>query len=237
MRPSPKRPPFKPSRFRPLAEIPGYKEAVDRERILRAEAFLGLPTRLGVFDVRPMNLEDMSALLILQNTVLCKPCPDAEDVAIFIRRLSPTYTNGSFLYRLWFDLRFRRLYVVPSAPIFKTKRAVARYVKNAKATLERSQKLVGQVREFIDETFLDAPTGQAGGTDKDYFSDAAFICAKFGREFGWSEADTMSKPLRRVFQYLKEIKWTNSEGKNPSLTNKSESVLAENLRKQNAVNG
>jgi len=42
--------------------------------------------------------------------------------------------------------------------------------------------------------------------EPDYYSDAASLCGMIAREYGWKESDILGLPIKRLFQYLNEIK-------------------------------
>ena len=69
---------------------------------------------------------------------------------------------------------------------------------------------VESVDSFVKESFQDSPAG-TGEASASYYSFAASIVDVFGKEYGWSEADILDTPLKRVFQYLKAISRRNGE--------------------------
>jgi hypothetical protein len=69
---------------------------------------------------------------------------------------------------------------------------------------------VESVDSFVKESFQDAPASGAAESVS-YYSFAASIVDVFGREYGWSEAETLDVPLKRLFQYLKAIARRNGE--------------------------
>lgn len=90
--------------------------------------------------------------------------------------------------------------------------------------MSRATEIVNRCKAFVDESLQDFPKSTtSNGFDKEYYSDATIICAEFAREFGWDDESTLDKPLKRIFQYRKEMK--QEANPNAILFNQSDRVL------------
>jgi hypothetical protein len=95
--------------------------------------------------------------------------------------------------------------------------------------MEKAAKVIAALRCYVDETFQDSPPASASkGFVEDYFSDAAFFCAFTGRNYGWSMEETMSCPIKILFQCLNEAK-RNANSRVP-LCNPSDRVKSAWMR-------
>lgn len=95
-------------------------------------------------------------------------------------------------------------------------------------------KIIDAARAYIIETMQDRPPVQksmSNGHEVDYYSDPAYFCACFGREFGWCQEEVLNMPLKRLFQYLNEMK--KYHGSPVPLCNPSDSIRADWMRGMN----
>ncbi len=211
-----------------LLDIPGYAAAVLKERVIRDAAFLGITESVGPFEVVPLTLRHWLILRLVKNPLLHGGTPSPLDVVNFLWLLSPDYspTRG----KRKFERRCRKIFFPPRyMPVLNTKGARARHELRKEKRIAEAAKLVDAIRAFVNETMQDRPpVPQTLAFEADYFSDGAYFCAVFGREFGWSQEDVLNTPLKRLFQYLNEMKHYH---RSPTpLMNPSDSVKATWLR-------
>ena len=95
------------------------------------------------------------------------------------------------------------------------------------------EKISNEIVELLKETFQDAPATSGTSASVSYYSFAAQIVDLFGKEYGWTDGQTLSVPLKRLFQYIKPIAVRNS---NATLFNPSDKVRGEWLRAVNSSN-
>lgn len=175
-----------------LLEIGGeaYAVAVEKERIVRDASFFPVNERIGPFDVRPMTLRHYLMLRAMRSPLLGKALPSTNDLAAFLWVVSPDFSL-CVKARNKFLKKCRRSFV--STRFFRQKK------------LKVAAEIINAARAYVDEAFQDAPPQTQTATfDKEYYSDAAAICARFARVFGWDDEAILDKPLKRLFQYLKE---------------------------------
>lgn len=224
-----------------LLNIPGYAEAVVKERVSRDAAFLAatdhVTENIGPFEVVPLTLRQWILLRMMHHPLLTGEIPGPIDLFNFFWLLSPFFNpeGGSFKRRLL--RRCRRAFFPPTYMVlWNTKRARARFALKREFRLQTAAKIIDAAREFIIESLQDRPPAQnTAGFEAEYFSDPCYYCALFGREFGWTEQVTMNLPLKRIFQYLNEMKsW---HGSKVPLCNPSDRIKAAWMRQINVKKG
>jgi hypothetical protein len=226
-----------------LLAIPGYAEALIRERVVRDAAFLGITESVGPFEVVPMTLRHWMLLRTMGNPVVRQgegaPLPAPEQLRDFLWVVNPRF-NPSALetkQQRWAKMAFRRrcrkvFYPPRYLALWDTAKARARHERRCKRKLEVAAAIIDAAKAYVAETMQDRPPQQATiRFDPDYYSDAAFFCARFGREYGWSQEETLNTPLKRIWQYLNEMKRYH-DSKTP-LCNPSDSVRAKWMREVN----
>lgn len=72
-------------------DLPGYAEALHRERFGRHAAFLDVHETIAGFTVRALTLQDFMALRVLESPLLYHQTPTPLDLAAFLWLLSPDY--------------------------------------------------------------------------------------------------------------------------------------------------
>lgn len=172
--------------------VPGLMEAVAREQINRDAAFLPINETICGFELLPMTLRHYVILLIARNPLLGDAVPSPVQLAQFLWILSPDYSpKGGF--RRWRILR-------------RCRKLIPKGGKNSFKQFGRVAEVIEACRKYVDDTFSDTPSRKpSNGFKPSHCSDAATICACFAREFGWKDEYTLSMPLKRIFQYLRDI--------------------------------
>jgi hypothetical protein len=157
--------------------IPGYAEAVARERFLRAASFVADREYICGVPVLPLSAWHVMALDTIGSPFVTQQAGvTADDVLNFLWIVSPKY-RASALDRRWFWLtRVRKL----DAP-----------------------KAVQAIADYVREAYGDSPGGSGCGPS--YYSAAAGLVDALASAYGWSEAELLRLPLKRAFQYAKAI--------------------------------
>jgi hypothetical protein len=206
-----------------LSDCPDYAEALKRERIIRDASFLNVTESVGGFEILPMNFRHYLILRLANNPLLFDRLPSPVDLAAFLWVLSPAYHPQGLGRRKF--LQSCRSFLPPLPPLFPTRRSRARHARQSELAVKTAAHLWDCIREYKREIFDEMPGGKISGFDAPYWSDACSICAKFAREFGWNRAETLSLPLKQLFQFLKEMKAING-GPRVILHNPSDAVKA-----------
>jgi hypothetical protein len=218
-----------------VLSIPGYAAAVLQEQFSRDVAFLGLPESVAGFDLVPITLRHYVVLRLTRNPLLTGGLPSPRELFNFLWLLSPHYNRTSKWARRRFELKCRRRFYPPLWMALINCRATRdNYGKRLHKRQVEAAKIIDAVKLFVEETMQDAPPKLAHQHfDPDYYSDPAFFCALFGREYGWTQEQILDMPMRRLFQYLNEIKQRNAvPGKSVPLCNPSDRVKASWMRSQ-----
>ncbi len=221
-----------------VLHIPGYAAAVLQERLVRDAAFLGVTESIGPFEVVPLTLRHWLILRLMHSPLLTSATPTPQDVVNFLWLLSPQFSPTANRAKWFFERRCRRAFFPPRyCALVNTKKARAWHAVRREKKLTAAAKIIDAARAFVNEAMQDRPpVPKYLGFETDYYSDGAYFCALFGREFGWTQDETLAMPIKRVFQYLNEIK--EAHGKriplmNPSDRLKSDWMRSVNTKKQN----
>lgn len=169
-------------------QLPGYKEAVERERESRDFVLMGLPYGICGVDIRVLTLGDLLALMAMRHSYIAGGFIRRTDVATFLWFLSPRYVQPDSA-RGWFYNH-------------KVKRARARFIRMVRK-LDFS-KARHEIHEYLDLCFLDAPgsdgVGRAPTTS--WLATATHVIAS---RYGWTRSEIRSIPLPEFYQLLRKI--------------------------------
>lgn len=210
-------------------DIPGYLEAVEAERITRDASFLPVIESVNGFPVTPLTLRQYLALRVIDSPMLPPfQTPSPHDLAAFLWLLNPGYCQDA-RKRARFLKTCRKFSVIRCW----TKRGRAKALQIAAVTVDA-------VRRFVAEALQDRPprNGSSRIQEKDFYSDGCSICAALAREYGWSEKEILDMPIKRLFQYMNEMKAHSSamRGELPVLGNPSDGVISQHLENVNRKN-
>ena len=191
-------------------EIPGYREAVERENSVRDAAFLDLPEFICGTQVNQITPQHFLILDGIGSPFVSGGTPTAEDVVKFLWILSPEFCRPTSIWN-----RIRRWRFTVSC----------RNIDFFKA--------IGAIVRFIRETFHDSPGG-TGPRSAPIASCVAGPVHVLANKYGWSEAEILNLPYKRIFQYFRLIQIQA----NPKVItfNSSDHVRAKWLDEINAAN-
>jgi len=190
-----------------IDEVPGLKLALEREAFLRDAAFLPVNESIAGFEAVPMTLREYGLLRLMKSPLLAFTLPTPVQLTQFLWFLSPQYTpvNGKTKQR--FLRRCRRYFHPPATPWTRIKFLRRRWERKTLKQLKAFSDVVACARHYVADTFQDRPGNPMGvEVEPDYYSDAASLCGMIAREYGWKESDILGLPIKRLFQYLNEIK-------------------------------
>ncbi len=153
-----------------------YRAAVELETESRTLAFADVPDMVCGIPVRAITLKDVIVLDGAKSPFMVGGIPTPDDVIVFLWLQSTQFKPGHRPLR-----RFARKH---------------RNLIYGEACKE--------IKALIDDTFMDSPKG-AGKEHLPYYAWPASLVDLFGSQYGWSEAEILNAPLRRLFQYRKAI--------------------------------
>ena len=164
------------------SDIPGVREALAWEAAVRARAFLDLPRFIRGVEVVPLTLFRQGILEIGGNAFLCGGAVTPEAVAVFLWVVSPDFRVGDVDGRAAFIARLRAGDALDDLPACRE-----------------------EIGAFLDEMYLDAPMGGGGSAKAAITSQEAVYVELFGEAQSWDEAETLHKPLPKLFQVLRRV--------------------------------
>jgi len=177
-------------------EIPGYREAVKHESEVRDAAWLNGNEIVAGVEVRPMNLRTVILLERARNGFLvpCRFDNGQEVVAHAIQVLyfsrpefrAPSLSDLGFLSQLFESVRRQRF--------------IERVVRSADY-----DKLVREVREWLDDAFMDCPSGSKDTVSSaSHASSPAYVFDMMAAGgYGYTQDEIIDMPLRRLWQLMR----------------------------------
>src|SRR5438045_2376978 len=141
-----------------LLDIPGFAEAVIKERLVRDAAFLGITESLGPFEVVPITLRRWIILRLVRNPLVTSGTPTPDDLVNFLWLLSTAFSPTDKKVKRTFEKRCRRIFFPPRyMALWNTKRARARYEIKRQKKLAVAAKIIDAARAYMAESLQDRP--------------------------------------------------------------------------------
>lgn len=189
-------------------EIPGYQEALEREKSLRNLAMDGQDVPLLGRIVQQFTLRHMVRLGGCNSPFIIGGPVDLADVAMFLWFISPDYSLDKTAREAFF------------------KEAVRLDFEAARLEIKR----------YLDDAFWDNDSGSAASgvpvLVKSYYSYAARLVSLFGERFGWDDDAVMDKPVARLFQYERVIQ----KRLGLPISNRTDGFLSKWMAERNSLN-
>lgn len=204
-------------------EIPGYREALAKERMAREASFIDAADRVAGFHISPLTLRRYLSLRAMGQPLLCGGVPSPLELVQFLTFMHPGFSPGCRPPR-----GAHRLIPPVELPGFGLLARIRRRAY-ARAVYAYSIATVA-VQGWIEKQWADAGPGGGNVNEKEYWSGGCGLIFQLARETGWSENDILDIPLPRLFQYRKIISKIN----NPSvpLFNPSDRVPMQWIKSQ-----
>lgn len=163
-------------------EIPGRAEALARENQLREESYLGAPQLIAGVKCAQITPRSLTLLSVIGSPFVCGGAV-TKDAAL------------QFLWTLAIDLRDG----------MRNERYKVRWIRAYEKHVARRgwdwEYVVDAISDFVEETFMDAPTGGSDSTP--YVCSSAWLEIRMRKIMGWSYETTRDVPLRRIYQLLR----------------------------------
>lgn len=197
-----------------------FHEAVKRERSLRDRAFLGGNEIVAGVVVRQLSLRTMLYLEHAENGFVI-PFRFDDETEVLAHALQVLY----FSTPDWKP---------PEVGRFSAWRTFANSIREQrfqrKALIGNSvEGIIKEVREWMDEAFLDCPRGGGDGIKQSYASHPAHLVDLFAAAgLGFSYDEIMDMPLKRLWQHWRIAASRIYEVK---LTNPSDEIAVEHIAK------
>lgn len=157
--------------------IPGYREAVEREQLTRAAAFLDGPATYSGIEFSELTLRRLLLLAVSGNPFICGGQVSPGDAGQLLWICSPECTP---------DPRKRDKFI----------RRISRIDSGI---------LLAGIREYLDAMLADLPggSGQMAAQPTHW---AAGVVHAIASAYGWTDECIMDLPVRRLWQYLRCIR-------------------------------
>jgi hypothetical protein len=212
-----------------------YRQAVERERLIRDAAYLPVTERIGPFEVRAMTLQDYLALRLVGSPFICGGPRDSDGIAAFLWLLAPDYAPGNLQGKRRME-RACRGYAMPGPPRVHLPWLMRRRARGAARAAVACASMLGLIEDYVAETVQDRPATSSGEEGASYFSEAAGLIDTFAAEYGWADEVILGMPLKRLFQQLKIINARRraASGRATMMFNPSDAVRGRMLE---ALNG
>lgn len=208
----------------PTVEIPGFREAVKKERTLRDAAFLdGNENLLGI-EVVPLSLR---RLIWLEQAECGFVCPwrwesDAEIIShavMLVHYCRPGFRLDNRPRFSWWSVFWQSL------AMQRTARSIL-----SRHTPERVVTLVGG---WLEDAFMDAPAGSAGISNRSLASYPAYVFDLFGEAgLTYTPDQILDMPLKRLWQHLRVA---SARMNGTKLTNPSDELAVNHITKHHGV--
>lgn len=218
---------------------------VDRERVLRDCAFLGLTTEdIAGYPAAPLTLRHCN-ILRLKGSSFMPPfgTPGPTDLAEFLWIVNPGFIPGNHGHAVRAKNRFLatcRVFVKPAEPIFGLTYRIKKWEARAGAALDIFTRTVTAAREYMETSLMDRPPSADGPSGPDYYSDFCHIAGALMRNYHGLNYDQIQLlPVKVIYQFLKEIREHNacSAGETPVMWNPSDEQYDRILEMLNTPNG
>lgn len=181
-----------------VQDIPGYRDAIQREAMIRDAAFLGVNESIAGFDAAPLTLRRWLILRVIESPFIFGGTPTPVDLAQFLWVVNPDY-NPSGVGRQRFLKQCAKRFMPPAEPVFF---ATKRWRRRVAEKIIEASKVIVAARKYVEESFIDRP-GSSPGYNAPMYSDAAGICSRMAKDYGFDDNATLDKPLKRIFEYMK----------------------------------
>ena len=192
-----------------LDDIPGYREAVNREAKAREAACVGVSREVAGVPLRQMTLEDYLLLDAINSPFICGG---------YIMRMDCL----KFLAFLWDG------YQRPSSSIVGRWMARRRNSKVLGMVVDRSlEEIIVAINGYTDEIFLDSPASSKspGAQYPSVASFGASIIDSLGNYYGWTPQEIRLQPLPLIFQLMR-LRYISMGGHRSSVINRLSSKVA-----------
>jgi hypothetical protein len=219
--------------FRALIQSDEYREAVRLETEGRDMAFVDLSESVCGFELRQMTAVDLLNLTLFRSPFLAsgflggelKPISEVprgvSEEFLAQRILIPRHQITAFLWVMSVDF----------APMSSARGKWRHFRHTWRCWHIKYGEACEAIRGYVNGALADKPngSGRAGHNTASWLATTAVFIAK---TLHWSECEILNMPLARLFQYERAI--IASLGRNSALSNRSDRLKSDFLRRVNA---
>lgn len=164
------------------SQIPGLIEVREKYKRLQLEAFVGIEPKIcGQIEVLPFTPRMFLELMIAGNRFVAGDDPiRAEDIGIFLWRISPLYVRGNCVIQEEFISLLTRIF-----------------------SLYGTEEMSSVIIAYFNRAWDGVPQFKRGRHSiSSWVSNLVHMIAK---EYGWTEEYILDLPFRRLWQYVNRI--------------------------------
>lgn len=207
----------------PIVEIPGYREAVKKERTLRDAAFLDGHEMLCGEIVVPLSLRRLIWLEQAHNGFICPWKWDSDEQLIAHALALIYFCRPNFQPPNTAKWSFWKAY----GHALSQHRFSVRVLRRV-----GPEKLVEEVTSWLNDAFMDAPVGSADSVgNQSYASYPAYVFDKFGEAgLTYTPEQIMDMPIKRLWQHFRVAAARINDAK---LTNPSDEIAVAHIETLN----
>src|SRR6185312_10520130 len=204
---------------------------VERERIIRDAAFLGLQTEdIAGYPAVPLTLRHCN-ILRLKGSPFMPPfeTPGPDELATFLWVVNPGFIPGNHKEAVRARNRFFKtchVFFKPVDPIFGLTFRIKRWERRVGAALDIFTRTVTAARSYMESSLMDRPPSSADGSSSiEYYSDFCHVAGSLMRNYPGLNYELIQRlPTKVIYQFLKEVREHNalSAGDTPVMWNGSD---------------
>lgn len=210
----------------PKSCIPGYDEALERERQIREDGWIGGDANICGIKIQQITPFLFARLCRMKTPYVGRGFITPDETVRFLWALSPSFVGERRSYprsNFW-----RKLLGLPMLGPYATRDA---FIRDAFLHLYgRWHEAEREILDFLSDTFMDSPH-RSGSECVPYVIGAAWMVYRMGCEpFRWSKDQTLHTPMRIIYQLMK----CQDMDRGKILYNPSDRLKAEYLDSLNA---
>lgn len=174
--------------------IPGLREAVEKENLLRDASFVTDYDLIGGYKVHSLTPRLVAVLQLMKCPLICGGKIELTDILKFLWVIKVKEHGNTDAERNVFR-----------DELIKTK---------------SPDTLMQDITDYLNVAYMDFGGGSGDNSDRtSYVSSMANVVDFLASEYGWQECDILDMPYRRISQYIKAISIRNNPSRpkfNPS---------------------
>lgn len=208
-----------------LEQIPGYREAVEKEREQRESPFSCLPEILCGIEVLPLSVWHMVILSGVKSPFIFGLDATITQAEQFLWIVSPQYRAALWL-KNWLSPWFPKL---AASILARKKRAFAKVARRIQMS---DEDIISAIEMFVADCFRECASGDGDSFNPSYFCAPAAIVAELASNLHFTRPTILNLSIKEVFQYQRWLKGQRDPKSLFLLVNESDRVRSKWLAEQ-----
>lgn len=209
-----------------LEQIPGYREAVEKEREQRESSFTCLNEFLCGIEVLPLSVWHMVILSAVKSPFIFGREASITKAEQFLWIVSPQY-------RAAISLNNRLSPWLPKIASYILARKKKQFAKITRCIQMADADIILAVETFVMNAFRDCAGGDSNSFNPSYYCAPAAIIAELTSALHFSRDQILALPIKEVFQYQRWLRGQRDPKSLFLLINESDKVRSKWLAEQN----